>query len=174
MPRDISKAIDLLRRFEGIEDGDKSTVNYDPYLCPADYWTIGWGHVVLDPKGKMIKGKQNKNIAKAIYPNGITLKEAEVLLNDDVKRYAYGVEELVKVPLSDTRFCVLISFAYNVGISALKNSTLLKLLNQGQYDAVPKELKRWNKITKDGEKVVSQGLVNRREAEATVWDSVSS
>lgn len=40
MKRDLSKAIELIKSFEGIPDGDPSTVNINPYLCPAGYWTI--------------------------------------------------------------------------------------------------------------------------------------
>ena len=38
----LKKAVDIIKRFEGILDGDPSTVNLEPYLCPAGYWTIGW------------------------------------------------------------------------------------------------------------------------------------
>ena len=162
---DLTSAIILIKSYEGILDGDPSTVNLDPYLCPAGYWTIGWGHVVLDTKGNQIKGIENKKLAYAIYPNGITMAEAEVLLRDDVRKFTYGVTELVKVPLANNQLCALISFAFNVGLGSFKNSTLLKLLNAGNYAAVPDQLRRWNK---SNGKVLS-GLVKRREAEILVW-----
>src|SRR4051794_31205741 len=54
-PRDLSGAVKLIRSFEGIEDGDPTTANLDPYLCPAGYWTIGWGHVVIGQDGQMLR-----------------------------------------------------------------------------------------------------------------------
>lgn len=165
MARDLSPAINIIRRFEGIADGDPSTVKLDPYLCPADHWTIGWGHVVRGPDGKPVRGKENRAAARAIYPDGITMDEAAVLLADDVRRFAAGIEDLLEVKVSDNQFCALVSFAYNCGLGALRTSTLLRLLNQGAHDAVPEQLMRWNKV--NGK--VSAGLRNRRAAEASLW-----
>jgi lysozyme len=167
MSRDLTPAIDLIRRFEGIADGDPSTARLDPYLCPADHWTIGWGHVVRGPDGKPIRGKENRAAARAIYPDGITLEEAGVLLADDVRRFAAGVEDLLAVKVNDRQFCALVSFAYNCGLGALKTSTLLRKLNEGDHDAVPEQLMRWTKV---GGKE-SRGLRNRRAAEAALWTS---
>jgi len=64
--------IDLIKSFEGIRDGDKFTPNYDAYLCPANYWTIGYGHVVRSG-GVMLHGKENEKAARQAYPNGLTL-----------------------------------------------------------------------------------------------------
>jgi lysozyme len=170
MARDLNQAVELIKSFEGILDGDPATVNLDPYLCPAGYWTIGWGHVVLDPRGKQIKGAENEQEARSIYPGGITKAEAEVLLADDVRRFSAGVEQAVKVTISDTRFCALVSFAFNVGIGALERSTLLNLLNQGAFEQVPAQFLRW---TKAGGKELA-GLKRRREAEMQMWQSVDS
>ncbi len=167
MARDLSQAVELIKAFEGILDGDPTTVNLDPYLCPAGYWTIGWGHVVTGPDGKMLKGADNKAQARAVYPAGITRDEADTLLADDVRRFAAGVERAVKVPISDTQFCALVSFAYNVGIGALEKSTLLRLLNEGNPDQVSAQMMRW---TKAGGKELA-GLRRRREAEAALWRS---
>ena len=60
---------------------------------------------------------------------------------------------------------------YNIGFGKFAESTLLKKLNNGLYNEVPFELKRWNKTTIDGKKVVSRGLVNRRNAEIEIWNS---
>ncbi len=169
MARDISQAIQMIMKFEGIKDGDPSTVNLNPYLCPAGHWTIGWGHVVIDSHGNLIKGMANKPIAYAVYPDGITEEEAKVLLQDDVRKFARGVDSLVDIEISDTRFCALISFAFNVGMGAFKNSTLLTLLNQGKTGEVASQLMRW---TKSGG-IELPGLKKRREAEAALWESVS-
>lgn len=163
--RNLQPAIDLIRRFEGIEDGDPATVNLDPYLCPADCWTIGWGHVVLNPDGQQLRGERTKDQALAVYPNGITMIEAEILLADDVRRFAAGVEQAVAVPLADHQFCALVAFAYNVGIGAFRRSSLLLMLNRCRYDQVPFQLARW---TRAGGQIMS-GLQRRRAAEIRLW-----
>ncbi len=167
MARDLTQAVQLIQSFEGLGDGNPQTVNLDPYLCPAGYWTIGWGHVVLDHQGKQLKGAENKNRAYAIYPGGISRAEAEVLLADDIRRFSAGVEHLLKVPVSDARFCALVSFAYNVGVGAFSRSTLLRVINEGHMDEAPGQFLRW---TKAGGKE-STGLKRRREAEVALWRS---
>lgn len=166
MARNLSQAVELIKSFEGIPDGDPTTVTLDPYLCPAGYWTIGWGHVVLDPRGKQIKGAENKALARSVYPGGITKTEAEVLLTDDVRRFSAGVEQLLKVTISDVKFCALVSFAFNVGVGALERSTLLRLVNEGAFDLVPAQFLRW---TKAGGKELA-GLKRRRNREIELWN----
>jgi lysozyme len=75
------------------------------------------------------------------------------------------VEDAVQVTLNDNQFAALVSFCFNVGEGAFRGSTLLKKLNAGNFDAVPSELARWNKVGKN----VSAGLTNRRAAEAGLW-----
>lgn len=169
--RDLTPAIKLIKRFEGILDGDPTTVNLDPYLCPAGYWTIGWGHVVRDTKGKMLKGAGAEAKAKAIYPHGITLEEAHSLLVHDV---TYVVRDLAWVlPLradalmNNNQFCALVSFVFNIGIGAFEKSTLLKRLRDGDFADVHRQLMRW---TRGGGKVLA-GLKRRREAEAKLWNT---
>lgn len=164
---DITNAIIIIKAFEGIMDGDPSTVNLDPYLCPAKIWTIGWGHAIYDAYGNQVKGLENKKIAYAIYPKGITLQEAEILLKDDVKKFTVGVTNLVKVPITNNQLCALISLTFNIGITNFKESTLLSLLNKGRLDEVPYQFSRWRK---GGGKILP-GLVRRRSAEVALWNS---
>lgn len=88
---------------------------------------------MLDPRGKRVKGAANKALVRSIYPNGITKGEAEVLLTDDVRRFSVGVEQLLEVTVSDAKFCALLSFTFNVGVGALRCSTLLRLINRGDF-----------------------------------------
>jgi lysozyme len=168
-PRDLGPAVQLIKRFEGLEDGDPTTANLDPYICPAGYWTIGWGHVVLDHNGQMLHGPENQAAARAVYPDGMTLATAETLLQDDVRRFSGGVGALVTATINDNQFCALVSFAYNVGLGALQSSTLLQRLNGGRPEDVPAQLLRWNK---SGGQVLP-GLTRRRQAEADLWSTAS-
>ena len=61
------------------------------------------------------------------------------------------------------------SFVFNIGPTAFRKSTLLRLLNEGKPEEVPAQLKRWNKA---GGKTV-QGLINRREAESGLWETAT-
>jgi lysozyme len=83
-------------------------------------------------------------------------------LHDGVKRY-------VKVPVTQNQFDALTSLTYNIGKGkeGFGGSTLLKLLNQGDYKGAAEQFHRWNKVTdpKTGEKVESPGLINRRKAD---------
>ena len=76
--------------------------------------------------------------------------------------FAPKVNALVKVPLTQNEFDSLVSFAYNVGSGNLASSTLLRLLNAGQYGAAQKQFLVWNKAGG----VAMRGLTNRRLGEA--------
>lgn len=119
---------------------------------PADVWTIGWGHTHGVHEGMTC-----------------TTNDAVRWLDYDLDDAEQAVSELVTVPLNGNQFDALVSWVFNVGEPAARTSTLIRLLNQGDYDAVPEQLARWNKITKGGRKVVSRGLVNRRAAEAALF-----
>jgi lysozyme len=96
----------------------------------------------------------------------ISKDTAEELLLEDVQRFEEAVNEEVKVPLKQNQFDALVSWTFNLGPSNLKQSTLLRVLNEGEYDQVPAQIKRWNKA---GGKVLD-GLIRRREAEALLFE----
>lgn len=144
--RKISQeGLELIKRWEGLR--------LEAYRDTACIWTIGYGHT--------------SNAGNPLVKKGmcITQKQAEEILCEDLKQFEKTVEEAVRVSLTDCQFAALVSFCYNVGTKAFCNSTLLKKLNKGDYEAVPAELQKWNKV---GGKVL-QGLANRRAAEAGLW-----
>lgn len=142
----ISKlGLNLVRHFEGMY--------LRGYKCPANVWTIGYGHTGL-VDGKPIHGNMI-----------ITEEKAIELLQQDMAVFENAVKDSVKVPLTQNQFDALVSFAFNVGAGALRKSTLLRLLNQGKYEEVPSQLLRWNK---GGGKVLA-GLTRRRKSEAHLF-----
>jgi len=165
--RELNQAgINLIKSFEGIRDGDPSTVNLDAYVDPVGIYTIGWGHAIVWGQGFLRTSTPNaKAIAKQLYPNGLTMDEAETLLRNDLHATSMPVEGLVKVQISDNQFAALVSFAFNVGVNNLRNSTLLRKLNQRDYAGAALEFGKWNKA---GGKVLA-GLTRRRTAEATLF-----
>jgi lysozyme len=100
----------------------------------------------------------------------ITRDEAERRLTDDMAVCTRAIEKYVHVPLSDSQRATLIAFIFNVGVFEFVKSKLVRVLNLGDYLSVPTQLRRWNKVTVNGVKVVNQGLINRREKEIKVWE----
>lgn len=158
----------LVKRFEGIPDGDPTTVNLDPYLDPVGIWTIGWGHAIRDLQDKYIRGVAGKAQAFALYPGGLTIAQCEDLLSGDLLDACKDVTARVKVPLTDNQYAALVSFEFNLG--SLGTSTLLKKLNAGDYGGAANEFSRWTKgRDHTGALVVLKGLVTRREAERQLF-----
>jgi lysozyme len=159
-----SAGLELVKSFEGIPDGDPTTVKIDPYLDPVGIWTIGWGHAIT-LGGRFLRGKENRKAARDLYPGGITLEQAEQLLRGDLLDTCRDVAALLEVPLTDNQFAALVSFCFNLGRGNLAKSTLLKKLNDKDYAGAAAEFARWNKA---GGKVLA-GLTRRREAEAKLF-----
>ena len=167
--RDVpQEGIELIKSFEGIPDGDPSSVNLDAYLDPVGIWTIGWGHAITY-QGVFLRGPQNKGIARALYPGGITLEQAEMLLRGELVNFARDVLRLAKVPLDDGQFAALVSFAFNCGSGNLGNSTLLRKLNRGDYAGAAEQFLAWNKARRNGVLVELPGLTRRRRAERALF-----
>ena len=138
----IDVAVRLIKEFEGFRA--------NAYLCPAGKWTIGYGQVV---------GKKDAA--------AVTKEQAEAWLREEVKKIdEFLAFELPSVRMSDTRRGALISFVYNVGRTAFKHSTLKKRLLAGDSDLeIAEAWRMWKKITIDGKKQTSKGLVKRRAME---------
>ena len=142
------RGLDMIVAFEGIEEA--------AYKCPAGVWTIGVGHTGYVDGKRIAEGMK------------ITRDKAYDLLREDAKK----VEEyLAKQPfaqrLKQRQLDALVSFIFNVGISAFETSSMRRKLCTGADDAsVAEEFGRWVYGTVDGEKVVLKGLVYRREKEA--------
>ena len=127
--------------------------------------TIGIGHRLTDQelasKTLVINGQ------RVPYAHGITMAQCQALNKQDVSAAVNCVNSIIKVPLTQNQFNALVSFAFNIGIYAFKNSTLVQVLNQKQYKEVPTQMLRW--VHENG--AVTQGLVNRRNAEIALWNS---
>jgi lysozyme len=107
-----------------------------------------------------------------VQPNQtITQAQADDLLRKDLAKFVARVNKFVKVPVNQNQFDALVIFDFNTG--GLGTSTLLKKLNAGDYAGAAKEFDVWIKITDSdtGKKVVSQGLINRRNAEQALFNT---
>ena len=126
-------------------------LSLNSYQDSGGVWTIGYGHTGPD-----------------VTPNQtITQNQAETLLSQDTLNAQQTINENVSIPLNQNEFDALVDFVFNVGKENFLNSTLLQLLNNGNYIGAANQLPRWDKCK--GE--VLQGLLIRREAEEKLFES---
>ena len=151
------KGLDLLAQWEGIE--------LRMYKDVAGLPTIGVGHLLT--QDELSSGKILIQDKVTRYADGLTKKQVLQLLAQDVESVEKFVTNQVKVDLKPHQFDALVSFTFNVGNGAFKNSTLLKVLNKGLHDEVPSQLARW--VYSGGRKI--QGLIYRRDKEINLWNS---
>lgn len=130
----------LIRRFEGLR--------LRAYKDPAGVWTIGYGHTGSD----VHEGQT------------IDEEEAEALLRADVERTEAGVER-VAGEATQQQNDALVSFAFNVGLAALRVSTLIRKHRAGDHEGAAREFGRW--VFAGGRRL--EGLKRRRAAEAALY-----
>jgi GH24 family phage-related lysozyme (muramidase) len=167
--RDVPQdGIELIKSFEGIPDGDPTTVRIDAYLDPVGIWTIGWGHAIKH-QGAFLRGAQNRSIARSLFPGGITREQAEALLRGDLVDTAACVARLAP-RANDNQFAALVSFAFNAGVTALQKSTLMRKLLAGDLLGAADQFLVWNKA-RNGQGVLVElaGLTRRRRAERALF-----
>jgi len=134
------KGVEAIKRFEGFSEL--------PYR-DAQGWSIGYGHFI----------KPGENLT------AVSEAQARELLKQDAAIASAAVSDSVKVPLTQNQFDALVSFTYNVGITAFRNSTLLKKLNAGDYSGAAEQFARWNRS--QGEVIAA--LTRRRAAERELF-----
>lgn len=139
--------LDIIKEFEGWYP--------KAYKDPVGVWTIGWGTTGIDAQ----PGRT------------ITKEQGTELLRRDVIETEDQVKALVNVPLNQYQFDALVSFTYNVGSGNLEKSSLLRLLNRGNYDAAAGQFGLYNhaRDRETGEYEVLPGLTRRRASEAALF-----
>jgi lysozyme len=151
------KVLDMIVHHEGCK--------LRPYQCPALLWTVGVGHVI-DPNHAKVPLAERKALA---IPSGwdrvLTMGEVDEILAKDLARFESGVQRLCPSGLTTGRFGALVSFAFNVGLGNLQNSTLRMKHNRGEFEDAAEEFLKWNKA---GGKEL-KGLTNRRKDEKALY-----
>tara|TARA_E500000178_G_C16784347_1_gene645082 strand:- start:229 stop:672 length:444 start_codon:yes stop_codon:yes gene_type:complete len=132
----------LIKKFEGCR--------LKAYRCSANVLTIGYGHT-----GGV---KEDDTISQP---------EADELLENDIAKFEEYVSDNVIVELKQHQFDALVAWTFNLGVGNLRNSTMLKKLNEADYDSIPFEMRRWNKA---GGKTLD-GLIRRRKAEGLLFEN---
>jgi lysozyme len=140
------KGMTIIKEFEGLR--------LSSYLCPAGYLTIGYGHRITPDD-----------------PQRITFEQARALLIQDVRYVEKSILPLLKSPTNENHLAAFISFSYNVGVEAFAKSTLLRVHNQGLYEAATLQFSRWIYATIKGQRTPLDGLIRRRKAEAALYSA---
>ncbi len=135
----------LIMKFEGCV--------LEPYRCSAGVLTQGYGHTRTVVEGQ-----------------NWSQEHAEEMLSHDLEEFEGYINELVAVPVKQSMFDALVAWCFNIGPTNAKSSSAIRLLNEGKYEEVPASMRLWNKITVNGQKEVSEGLVRRREAESLLFE----
>lgn len=139
--RASQNAIELIKRFEGFRA--------IAYRCPGGTMTIGYGST-----DGVLEGQ------------AVTPAQAQEMLVREVAEVDADLSQLVRVRLSQNQWDALISLVYNIGVGNFEQSTLRKIINQGRFDRVPAEIKRW-RLARGR---ILSGLIARRAAEAALWE----
>lgn len=137
-------AIDLIKKYEGFRP--------QSYQDSVGVWTIGYGTTIIN----------NQPVKQGMT---ITQDKALQLVQQEVNKLWSQIESILKVKINDNQMNALVDFAYNLGFNALKNSTLMRLINESKFDKAANEFPRW---VYAGGKVLP-GLVKRREAEKQLF-----
>ena len=139
--------LDLIKKFEGF--------SAKPYLCPAGVPTIGYGATYYTNGTRVTMSDES-----------ISEEWAEQLLSNMIHTYEKGVISLVIPKITQNQFDALVSFAYNVGVTNFRKSTLLRLINKDPNN--PEITNQFMKWVRGGGKVIN-GLIKRRQIESKLY-----
>lgn len=153
--RALELADGLARPFEGLHRIGADGLIY-PYRDPVGFPTIGYGCLL----------SRDARADLAQWPP-ITRDEADERLADELAATLARVERLVRVPVTDEQMAALTDFAFNLGAGALQVSTLLRMLNRGDYEGAADQFGRW--VYAGALRL--PGLVRRRAAERDLFTS---
>ena len=131
----------LIKKFEGCK--------LEAYLCSAGVPTIAFG--------------RTKNVKLG---DTCTQEQADAWLEEELEEYTGYVNDAVTQTLQQNQIDAMVAWTYNLGPSNLRSSTMLQVLNEGKFQEVPQQMRRWNKA--NGK--VLEGLERRRLAESMLFD----
>lgn len=135
-----------------------------PYQCSSGVHTIGFGHAILS-NGRMLRGTKDAQIARDLFPHGITPDIADEMLAADLATAERAVADLVALPLTEDEFSALVSLTFNVGRHNFMISAIRGALTAGDKAAAAKNFKWWR--SSGGKQ--SRGLTRRRAAEKALF-----
>lgn len=152
MANDAARVLDtaryLCQKYEGLHKVKADGLIY-PYLCPAGYWTQGWGLVVEDG---------------SVPP--ITREVADARLSERLVYFVLAALRLSPIlAMHPAKLAAVTSFIFNLGESRYKSSTLRRLINQERFEEAAREFDKW--VWGGGRKL--PGLIRRRAEERKIF-----
>lgn len=150
----------LIHEFEQGPNGGFASVAYQD---PGGVWTIGWGHALPGPPG--------------LFDKPWTLAQADAQALTDLTNAATGVCAAIPAVvggLTDGQYAAIIDFAFNLGVTAFRGSTLCYYINTGNLVLAPAQFLLWDHEKINGVEQISAGLLRRRQAEVAVWRAPTS
>jgi lysozyme len=155
----ISEAgIQLIKSFEGCHN--------QPYKCPADLWTIGYGRVLYPDQARLKTGERASYPLRTEHNRTFSGDEIDALLEADLQRFSDGVLRLCPATVDNQcHLDAITSLAFNIGLGNLQSSTLRMKYNRSDYQGAADEFLKWRKANG----VVLRGLERRREAERALF-----
>lgn len=168
-------SLDIITKFEGF----CGTI----YACPAGKPTIGFGHIIRETdyfakysgafllqsfhvlQKKIPNRKQLNQLLEDMFSTLITQQTAMNILKSDLLPVMNNLNKIVTTPLTQKQSSSLLSLVHNIGITAFKQSAMLKYINQNQINNAANEFDKWIYIGKKP----SSGLIKRRYAEKMLF-----
>lgn len=138
------EGLEFISRFEGL--------SLSPYKCPANYWTVGYGHRIREGEEDLFKGLASQ-------------EDAIKLLQLDVRDAEQAVNACVQIPLTQNQFDALVSLVFNIGSGNFKKSILRVVINKQDRPAISRHWLQWRMA---GGKVLA-GLERRRKEELRLF-----
>ena len=135
----------IVKSLEGLE--------LEAYQDSVGVWTIGYGHTSMAGPPQVYPGM------------AISEAEAEQILRQDLNLFEGGVEDAVAISTHPDQFSAMVSFSFNVGLGAFRDSTLLRKHNGGDFAGAADEFLRW--VYAGGQRLL--GLERRRKAERALY-----
>lgn len=144
------EGIALIKKYEGLR--------LKAYLCPAGVPTIGYGTI-------RVKG------VPVVLGMSCSESDADKWLQLEIDKKESNILKMVTANINKNMLAALVSFVYNLGEGALRNSTLLVKLNSGDFATAANEFLKWNKVKdpKTGKFSALSGLTKRRQDERTLF-----
>lgn len=165
-------ALALIKRFEGLHDGDRVTAVLEPQADPVGIYTVGWGHALF-AGGKPVRDRETAHrLWRARWPAGMVRADADALLKVDAQGVCDKVVALFpRTPLTDGQLGAMVSLAYNIGVGEVgggpdfADSSVRRKLIAGDVAGAADAFRLWRFA--GGREL--PGLVARRKAERAVF-----
>lgn len=165
-------ALDIIKKYEGLHDGDLTDIGITPKLDPIGIWTEGYGRAMTDRSGNFLTSKNYTYKKICSLATIHTIEEAEDALIQDLLKYEEQLESLLiknKIEVNENQFSALISLVYNIGIGNFKSSSILKYLKEKKYQEAANSFLKWNKAKVNNELKELKGLTLRRQSERELF-----